>query len=99
MLSGGFSRYVFGPGICGFGLVSKGEIGAGSSVAVHNAFGKQIRNCLSGNGFVGGEDVIEGAVLSNDDDHMLNGGCGFCRLSGALSGGWKWRSEVSGERD
>ena len=35
-------------------------------------------------GLVGGEDVIEGAVLANDYDHVLNGGL---RRS-ALDNGW-----------
>ena len=47
---------------------------------------------------LGGENVVEGAVLANDDDHVLDGGGGGI-LGGILSGYGKRRAEIRDKCD
>ena len=53
-------------------LTAQREVGAGRAVVIDDAFGEQVVDGLACDGFVGGEDVIEGAVLADDDDHVLD---------------------------
>src|SRR4029077_58301 len=40
-------------------------------------FGKEIIHCLARRRYVSGKDMVERAVLADDDDHVLDGRC--CR--------------------
>jgi hypothetical protein len=52
------------------------------SVRLDNSLREQVIHFLSGGWSVGSENVVEGAVLANDHDHVLNRSC----RGGALSG-------------
>src|SRR5260221_9437 len=50
-----------------------GKVEARRAIRVDDAFGEKIENSFSAMlGHVGGEDVIEAAIFTNDDDDMLN---------------------------
>src|SRR6202030_3441591 len=73
-----------GGDVIGGRLAGQEEVGAWRPVWVDDAFGKQIRNALAVTWLVGCEDVVEGAVFSNDHYDVPNWSAGF------LSYG-KWR--------
>src|SRR5258705_385067 len=52
----------------GGGLGGQSKVRPRRAIFVHNALGEQVVDALSPFRFVGGEDVIEGAVLADDDD-------------------------------
>src|SRR5438876_11994009 len=50
-----------------------GKVGTRRAIRVDDAFGEKIANSVSAMlGHVGGEDVIESPIFTNDDDDMLN---------------------------
>jgi len=62
----------------------------GSAIRVDDSFGEQILDGFAALGDVGGEEVIKGAVLADQDDDVLDGGCGcenFPGLEGRLPEG------------
>ena len=66
-------------------LVGGGKIWAGLAPLGDDALGEEVVNSLTSFGLIGGEDVIEGAILSDDDDYVLDGGgCGY-RLAGCCA--------------
>src|SRR5579872_2018202 len=79
-------------------LGCEAEVRTRCAVCVDDALGEQIRNSLARYRLVCREYVIEGAVLSDDHDHVLDRCCGreFC---GVLCGRWNGRSEIGDERD
>src|SRR6202521_2681338 len=60
----------------GLPLGGNGVIWSGGSVGVDDSLGEQIIDGLSGRGLVGGEKVIEGTILADDHNDVLNGGGG-----------------------
>src|ERR1700687_862162 len=78
-----------GAGVSGGRLAGQEEVGAWCPVWVDDAFGKQIRNALAMTWLVGCEDVVEGAVFTNDHNYVLNGSAGLLSCCG------KWGAEVS----
>ena len=52
------------------------EIRAGRAVLLDNSLRQQVRDSLAGARLIEAEDVIEGAVLADDDDHVPDGARG-----------------------
>ncbi len=61
------------------------EVRAGSAIRLHDAFGEQIPDAFAALGNVGGENVIEAAIFSDDYDYVLDRRTSFC-VSGCLAG-------------
>jgi hypothetical protein len=53
-------------------LVGFFEVFARGAIGIDNAFGKQVVYGLACSGNIGSEDVIEAAVLTEDNDHVLD---------------------------
>src|SRR5579864_5147326 len=75
-IAGGTQLISVGVRVASGGLARQEKVGPGSSVWLDDALGKQIRNALAMTRLVGCKYVVEGAVLSDDDDHVLDGSSG-----------------------
>src|SRR3982074_223306 len=67
--------------VVGLLLSGQTELRTGAAVRIDDAIRQQIGNTLSSSGSIGAEDVVEGMVLANDDDHMLYWRAGLRRGS------------------
>ena len=55
------------------------EVGSRSAIGFDDAFREQVPNCLVALGHVGGENVVEAAIFTDDHDDVFNrrGGLGI----------------------
>ena len=65
-------RHVVGHLIGGRFLFRNRKVRARRSIGFHNSLRKKIPNRLALLRYIGGENVIEAAVLTNDDDDMFD---------------------------
>src|SRR5260221_1034415 len=85
----------------GLELLGLIEMTAGSAIRVDDSFGEQILDGFAALGDVGGEEVIKGAVLADQDDDVLDGGAGvriFLGLKGCCQRTTQTELE-NGQRD
>src|SRR5262249_23495477 len=76
-----------GLGVAGGELGGLAEVRARRAVRGDDALGAKVPDPLPGGRLVGGEDVVEGVVLTDDHDHVLDGGRGRGGVTGAGGGG------------
>ena len=59
-------------GIGGFALCSQGVVGARRTIGIDDALGQQVTDALPGLGLVGAKEAVEGVVLADDHNHVLD---------------------------
>ena len=70
VLTGRRSDRVVLPPVAPDALPRELEVGTGRAVGVDDALGEQIADLLAAPGLVGSEDIVEGVILTHDDDHV-----------------------------